>query len=346
MAFIHNHLLAPSDITIENTSPLYDIYKVGDFMGFALNGIHSSTLGIVRTSEGDRYEIGLTPEVEDKTVRVPGGDNTYLFGSYYPQKPFNMPIAFDGMTELQLNQLRVLIANKKPMSLIFDEAPYKAYYVKVQNIPTIKYLAFNETINGNEVRLYKGEGTLSFVAYQAYAKGLWKTTADAGYPTDTITYKNPAGQNVVVPTNRAEWAAASRIPATNCVKNGNEYSLTNYGDVDMDTMIYINFKNDHSMPAFDLRYKINSDSTTYTALKFSAFTAEQVNGNYDAKIRINTKLHLIEGVDSNNNITGTVYNQYKTAGDFFQIPPSTLYKLSTSGSTQNISSIDYSYQYY
>ena len=40
----------------------------------------------------------------------------------------------------------------------------------------------------------------------------------------------------------------------------------------------------------------------------------------DAKIRINTKTNLIEGIDKNNKITGFIYNQYIEKGDFFTIP--------------------------
>jgi hypothetical protein len=54
-----------------------------DFVGFTFNGIHSSELGILRTSEGSRFNENLLPTIQDKTVQVPGGDGTYYFGSYY-----------------------------------------------------------------------------------------------------------------------------------------------------------------------------------------------------------------------------------------------------------------------
>ena len=40
----------------------------------------------------------------------------------------------------------------------------------------------------------------------------------------------------------------------------------------------------------------------------------------DKKIKINTKTNLIEGVDENNKITGSVYNKYIEKGNFFKIP--------------------------
>ncbi|MBQ6628104.1 MAG: hypothetical protein IJH65_04730 [Methanobrevibacter sp.] len=60
----------------------------GDFIGFTFKGVHSSELGIIRTSDGSRYNSELLPSFNDNTVAVPGGDGTYYFGSYYNQKIF------------------------------------------------------------------------------------------------------------------------------------------------------------------------------------------------------------------------------------------------------------------
>jgi len=46
-----------------------NIYTVGesilsnDYIGFTFNGIHSSELGIVRTSEGSRFNENLLPTI-------------------------------------------------------------------------------------------------------------------------------------------------------------------------------------------------------------------------------------------------------------------------------------------
>jgi hypothetical protein len=55
----------------------------GDYMGFTYNKKHSSELGIVRVSDGSRFNENLLPTMQDKTVQVPGGDGMYYFGSYY-----------------------------------------------------------------------------------------------------------------------------------------------------------------------------------------------------------------------------------------------------------------------
>jgi hypothetical protein len=71
----------------------------GNFLGFTYNNLHSSTLGIVRTSDGSRFNENLLPTMQDKTVQVPGGDGTYYFGSYYTQRQFSVSFAFDGLTD-------------------------------------------------------------------------------------------------------------------------------------------------------------------------------------------------------------------------------------------------------
>ena len=85
----------------------------GDFIGFSLGDTHSTSLGIVRVSDGSRYNENLLPTLADKTTQVGGADETYHFGTDYTQKPIAISIAFDGMTEAQFRQLRALCASKK-----------------------------------------------------------------------------------------------------------------------------------------------------------------------------------------------------------------------------------------
>lgn len=117
---------------------------MGDFIGFSFNGYHSQDLGIVRVSDGDRYKEDLLPDFDDATIDIPGGDGTYYFGSYYKTKKFTINIAFDSLTETQYRNLRRIFSTRKPSILIFDEAPYKAYNVKVEGPPSIEAICFDE----------------------------------------------------------------------------------------------------------------------------------------------------------------------------------------------------------
>lgn len=147
----------------------------GDFISFSFNGVHSSDLGIIRTSDGNRFNKNLYPTIQDKTVQVPGADGTYFFNSYYTLKNFNIPIAFDSLTEEGIRRIEEVFGKTEELvPLIFDETPYKYYMVKTTGTPTLKYIPFDETeLNGGE-RVYKGEGTLTFIAYYPYAKSVYK----------------------------------------------------------------------------------------------------------------------------------------------------------------------------
>jgi hypothetical protein len=50
--------------------------------------------------------------------------------------------------------------------LIFDEEPHKVYDAKVSGAPTIRATCFGED---NNTRLYKGEGTITFICFEPYA---------------------------------------------------------------------------------------------------------------------------------------------------------------------------------
>lgn len=184
---IHNHFLQQNDGTLVDTS------KKGDFIGFEYNGKHSSELGIVRISDGSRFNENLLPTMQDKTVQVPGADGTYYFGSYYPQRQFNISFAFDNLTEFQVAQLKSHFGDKGIHDLIFDETPYKVYSAKVTGTATIKYIAFSE---GPTNRIYRGEGSIQFTCYNPFARSKYKFLhqyEDEDYP------------------NKDEWVEASGI---------------------------------------------------------------------------------------------------------------------------------------
>lgn len=115
-----------------------------DFVGFSFNGVHSSDLGILRVSDGDRYTEELYPEIEDRRNAVVGRDGEYYYGSDYRSKTFTVQIAFDHVTEKQFRQIVYLFSTKKPSSLIFDERPYKEYKVKIGSPISLNYICFDE----------------------------------------------------------------------------------------------------------------------------------------------------------------------------------------------------------
>ena len=71
-----------------------------DFIGFWYDDLYSEDLGIVRTSDGSRYNEDLLPQIADKITQVPGQDGAYFFGTQYTTRTFSIPIAFDHLTEM------------------------------------------------------------------------------------------------------------------------------------------------------------------------------------------------------------------------------------------------------
>lgn len=296
----------------------------GDFIGFTFGNKHSSELGIVRVSNGSRYEESLLPSSNSQTVTVPGGDGVYYFGSNYTNRVFNIQIAFDELTQVQFSELRRLFGSRDEQQLIFDETPYKVYMARVEQSPNFTYICFDVEEEGQKQRIYKGEGTIQFTCYYPFAKSRFKYLDE---------YANI--------TNINEWSAAAGI-----IKNTNEgydkfengqIKVYNGGDMDTDFNLYIPIAGT-VIPELTIGLMGTSD-----ILKIKNGSAH----GGDNSIRINTKTNLIEGVDSERNFTGRVYNNLITSGVFFKIPQGKDNYITISGLNENvIPQIEYNYLYY
>lgn len=139
---------------------------VGDFLGFSYNDTHSSTLGLVRVSAGNRYSKNLFPAFANKTVQPEGKDGFYYFGAYYTNNQFQVETAFDNLSEVQFQKLSTAFSCKQFKELWFDETPYKAFWAKLAEAPQIKYMCFT---GDNGQRVYKGDVTFKFETLESWA---------------------------------------------------------------------------------------------------------------------------------------------------------------------------------
>lgn len=300
----------------------------GDFIGFTFDNKHSSELGIVRVSEGSRYDENLLPSIEDKFVRVPGGDGNYFFGSYYTERDFNISIAFDNLSEEQFRDLRQHLNGKKKGELIFDETPYKVYKVKVATSPNLKYICFDkEGDDGKRIRIYKGEGSISFKTLSPFAKSKHKwlseyrssTTSTALIEEDNLLTKedlyNP--KLVELGDNVDEWAAASGMKENQKETEGEDIhdydtynngtiNLFNPGDVETDFIL-------KTTDSKEITFTLNGNPE----LKINPITLKDGDVSY----QINSKTELIEGLNAEGSLTGNIYNEYIAGGSFFKIQP-------------------------
>ena len=285
-----------------------------DFCGFTFNGIHTSELNILRISNGSRYNETLGPSFQDKTAQVEGGDGTLFWNSYYNNTPIPIQFAFDSLTEAQLRRLRQVFSAKAIGEFIFDENPYKAYTAKVQSPPQLSYICFD---NNEGDRVYKGEGSIQFVAYYPYAKSVHKFLNEF----DDAFYNN-----------KSEWAEASGMltAAGSYDGTGTSISLYNAGDIETDWQAF------YTMTSSGCALTSISLNNGEGQMAFSAITRKNSN---DAYLRLNSRTGLIEGCDSNKVPTGTLYNNFLIAGDFFKIP------LGASSFVSNTSCVEIKYNY-
>ena len=291
-----------------------------DFCGFTFNGIHSSELNIIRTSNGSRFNETLGAAFQDKTAPIEGGDGLLFWNSFYTNKPFSFQFAYDSLTEAQKRKLSQVFCAKAIGELILDETPYKAYTVKVQTPPQLNYVPFDDN-NGN--RIYKGEGTVQFIAYYPYAKSVHKFLDQY----DDFIY-----------LNKQQWAEASGMAPTKGTYDGfsSTISLYNPGDIETDWQVYFNMA--YISQLNQIQLKVNG--TPVGVMGFSTITPKQG----ESYISINSRTQLIEGCDANKVAIGTLYNEYLTSGEFFKIPigESTF----TTGELVPVEGIKYTYLYY
>ena len=308
----------------------------GDFIGFSFNEHRSESLGIMRVSDGSRYNEDLVPTTQDKTVQVPGGDGFYYFGSDYTQRQFSINIAFDGLTEKQFRELQQVFGTKELGKLVFDERPYKYYMVKSSK-PQLKYICFGK----DGERIYKGEGTLTFTAYYPFAKSVFKFLEKE--------IEKETGKEVYVLrktySNIEEWAEASSMKAQGALdkvpKSPTEgvypISVYNAGDLEADFILKFN-----GAPSNTINIALGQQDVgdKKAVLNLKSFSLK----NTDTGFQINTKTNLIEGFNAEG-LTGTLYNENITQGDFFKIPPREEgYQISVTGATPI--EIMYDYIYY
>ena len=295
-----------------------------DFCGFKWRGEHSSDHGIVRISDGSRYNDTILPAFQDTTQKMPGSDGTLYWESFYTNKTFSINIAFDHLTEDDYRKLRQWLNCKDRGELVFDEAPYKAYTVKIKDPPQLKTICFME----DGKRIYKGEGTISFVAYYPFARGVYKFETDA---KDII--------------NVEEWIDASGLKGAtkdnyNSFSEEGSCNLYNAGDLPTDFKLIVNIENKPT----NITLKTN-ENQIIGSLNFSL--AKQGDDTY---VRFNSATQLIEGLiqsaDGEFELTRNLYNKYITEGDWFKIPvgESVINIAETSHSDKP--TIDYDYLYY
>lgn len=253
----------------------------GDFLGFQLGDIHSERLNIIRVSSGNRYTDNLIPSFKDSVVEVPGGDGMYYWDTKFSSRTFQIDFAYDDLRDEDLRDLAKMFSFKGIKPLIFDETPYKKYMVKCAQPPNLKYICFG---NG-DTKLYKGEGTVNLIAYFPFG----------------------------ISTNEFNLEYDSSLKGAQAYNGG-----------DMETDFQTIYDIHDLVPTSSSASGINITLSNGTdSLKLEDIKNIQT-GSVGAKVSdyylmIDTKTHLVEGLDENFNKVGNLYNRYIKEGDFFKL---------------------------
>ena len=307
--------------SIEKLRPV----RYDDLTGFKFGDYHSSQFGLIRVSNGSRYNEYLLPTLKNTTTDVPGMEGTLYFGTQKTTRSFQVDMAFDSLTEEDIRDIREWLTGAH--SLIFDERPYIQYMCILNSAPQLKYLTFEE----NGERIYKGELSVNFVSYLPY-----------GYSIDGKKFIDD-----FLDENFEEWSNASHLAYKNFYEGetlrtydkfeGNNVYVYNGGDVEADYVLTCYFSEGATT-------KISMNDVSY---EFS-LRAKSANSTH-LELSVNSKLQYARCRDvniANGVITGiSDYEIMLPSTEMFKIPVGQSLITCTNIDTSAPNTIDYKYRF-
>lgn len=307
--------------SIEKLRPV----RYDDLTGFKFGDYHSSQFGLIRVSNGSRYNEYLLPTLKNTTADVPGMEGTLYFGTQKTTRSFQIDMAFDSLTEEDIRDIREWLTGAH--SLIFDERPYIQYMCMLNSAPQLKYLTFEE----NGERIYKGELSVNFVSYLPY-----------GYSIDGKKFIDD-----FLDENFEEWSNASHLAYKNFYEGetlhtydkfeGNNVYVYNGGDIEADYVLTCYFTE-------GVTAKISMNDISY---EFS-LRARSANSTH-LELSVNSKLQYARCRDvniANGVITGiSDYEIILPSTEMFKIPVGQSLITCTNIDTSAPNVVDYKYRF-
>lgn len=307
--------------SIEKLRPV----RYDDLTGFKFGDYHSSQFGLIRVSNGSRYNEYLLPTLKNTTTDVPGMEGTLYFGTQKTTRSFQVDMAFDSLTEEDIRDIREWLTGAHP--LIFDERPYIQYMCILNSAPQLKYLTFEE----NGVRIYKGELSVSFISYLPY-----------GYSVDEKKFIDD-----FLDENFDEWSNASHLvykefydgetKHTYDTFEGNKVYVYNSGDINTDYVLTCYFTD-------SVTAKISMNEASYEFV-LRAKSAESTH----LELSINSKLQFARCRDvsiADGVVTAkSDYEIMLPSAEMFRLPIGQSVITCTNIDTTAPNSIDYKYRF-
>ena len=308
--------------SIEKLRPV----RYDDLTGFKFGDYHSSQFGLIRVSNGSRYNEYLLPTLKNTTTDVPGMEGTLYFGTQKTTRSFQVDMAFDSLTEEDIRDIREWLTGAH--SLIFDERPYIQYMCILNSAPQLKYLTFEE----NGERIYKGELSVNFVSYLPY-----------GYSIDGKKFIDD-----FLDENFEEWSNASHLAYKNFYEDEtlhtydkfewNNVYVYNGGDVETDYVLTCYYSSG------GVTAKISMNDVSY---EFS-LRAKSANSTH-LELSVNSKLQYARCRDvsiTDGVITGkSDYEIMLPSTEMFKIPIGQSHITCTNINPSAPNVIDYKYRF-
>lgn len=141
-----------------------------DFIRFTFDGKSSDEFGLYVVSGGEMYNESITPEFENRTARIPGRLTSLYWGTDLTDKTFDIRLATDSMTDLQLNSFKKHFQPGKVGALSFEESAFQSRQVLLASQPIFNFIPFKEETAQGRQNIYKGDLILSFVSLSPYAE--------------------------------------------------------------------------------------------------------------------------------------------------------------------------------
>ena len=297
-----------------------------DFIGFTFNGRHSSDMNVIRVSGGNRYEVTLHSQLKHTTVDISGSDGEVVTSTKRQKKTLPaINIAYDNLSESDMRAIKEWLSPKTACPLVYDEEPYKTWYVTISGTPNLKFICFDKDNDPKGERVYKGEGTIQFEAAYPYAICEKKYLSDYADWTDV---------------NLHQWAGASGLqaaPGTYDIFNGNTAPILNCGSRETDMKMVV---------TGDGVVKFTRDDGAFFYIDF-----EKLNGNSmsSTHFMIDSELKLLIGGTHNGTEfipNGKIYNFAIIAGEIFNIKKDTQ-SITYTGSVffHKLNGVDVSYNF-
>lgn len=168
-----------------------------DFINFYIdNHDMKQDFNIIRTSGGEGFSTQLSPSFSIETLNAGGAKSDFLYtGREYSSTSKEIKFATDGISEIKLKNLMVLLSKDGVHKLQFDECPILIQDIVFAQPPTFD---FNVFLNKGE-RVYKGTGVISYNIISRYR-----------YYNSTIEVPNKDSKNetiqmVINSPNFDEW---------------------------------------------------------------------------------------------------------------------------------------------